>query len=176
MGKQENSGESFNYFEGFGVTRYVVSNDLNNIITENSYYVDPDGNQYPPDYPKNGLSGLSPIAETREPELNRLTDPAYDPEHPEVTPAYHSDWPLFDPAIQTYSGAVQLINGIYTQVWTIRDLTAEELAAIELARIAELKASQPPATDKPFRVNKVGHGIISSAPAKFTPRPVYLIP
>ena len=156
--------------------RYVIDNNLSNIITENSYYVDPDGNQYPPDFPKHGLKGLSPITETKEPELNRLTDPVFDSEHPEIIPAYHSDWPLFDPSIQAYAGSVQLISGIYTQVWAIRDLTAEELANLELARIAELKASRPPATGTVFGTNKVGHTITSRAPVKFTPRPAYLIP
>jgi hypothetical protein len=157
------------------MTRYVIQNNLNNIISESSYYVDPDGNQYGPDFPKNGLPGLSPILETREPELNRLTDPPYDPEHPEIIPAYHSDWVLFNPALQAYSGAIELLNGIYTQVWTIRSLTAEELAGLELARIAEIRANRPPATDAAFRTNKVGHSITSKTPTKFTPRPAYLI-
>jgi hypothetical protein len=157
------------------MARFVVNSNLSDIITENSYYVDPDGNQYGPDFPKNGLSGLSPVTETKEPELNRITDPAYDPEHPEIIPAYHSEWVLFNPELQAYSGSVELVNGIYTQVWVIRDLTAEELASLELARIAELKSKQPPATDTVFGTNKVGHTITSRAPAKFTPRPVYLI-
>ena len=104
-----------------------------------------------------------------------MTDPAYDPEHPEITPAYHADWVLFNPELQTYYGSIELVNGIYTHVWTIRSLTAEELAAIESARIAELKASRPPETGTVFGTNKVGHTITSRAPVKFAPRPVYLI-
>ena len=103
MGKQENSGESFNYFEGFGVTRYVVSNDLNNLITETSYYVDPDGNQYPPDFPKNGLLGVSPIADPGQPE--------------------------YDPALQEVSSTIETHDGAYTNVYSIRDFTEGELAS-----------------------------------------------
>jgi hypothetical protein len=150
--------------------RYVVLNNLNDIIAENNYYRDPDGNQYGPDFPKNGLSGLSPITETKEPELNRITDPAYDPEHPEINPAYHSDWVLFNPELQTYSGSIELLNGIYTQIWAIRDFTAEELAAVAAAWLAELRASQPApveptAIDAPLMAgaNKPGYTTTVSA-------------
>jgi hypothetical protein len=157
------------------MTRYVVKNNLNNIITDNSSYVDMDGNQYGPDWPKDGLPGLSKIKETKEPELNRITDPAYDPEHPEIIPSYHFDWVLFDPELQTYSGSVELLNGIYTQVWLIRDLTSEELANLELARIAELKSKQPPALDEIFRINKIGYNIVNQVKPIFTPKPSFLI-
>ena len=129
--------------------RFVVQGNLNDIITDNSYYVDPDGNQYGPDYPKDGLPGLSKITETDEPEIN--------------------------PKLQAKVSSIQLIDGVYTNVWTVRDLTNEELAAIELARLAEIKARQPTPENKPLRVNKVGHSIINSEPKKFTPKPSYLI-
>jgi hypothetical protein len=131
------------------MTRYVVQNNLSNIISESSYYVAPNGTQYPPDYPKNGLAGLSQIAETGQPE--------------------------FDPSLQAVSSTLAMVDGAYTVVWTIRDLTAGELANLELARIAEIKASQPVADDKPYRVNKVGHGIASKTPKAFAPRPAFLI-
>jgi hypothetical protein len=129
--------------------RYVVQNNINWIITENSSYVSPNGTQYPSTFPKTGLSGLSTIIETTEPDI--------------------------DPKIQAKSASIQLVNGVYTNVWTVRDLTEAELAAIELARLAEIKARQPIQENKVFRVNKMGHDIISQTPKQFTPRQSYLI-
>lgn len=131
------------------MTRYVVQNNLSRIIDEHSNYISPNGTQYPPKFPKIGLLGLSKITETDEPEIN--------------------------PKLQAKVSSIQLIDGVYTNVWTVRDLTNEELAAIELARLAEIKARQPTPENKPLRVNKVGHSIINSEPKKFTPKPSYLI-
>ena len=85
--------------------KYVIGNDINNILLDGQSYVEPDGTQYPPEYHKYGLIGLSPITETNPPE--------------------------FDPALQTAESHIELIDGIYTQVWTVRDLTQAELDALK---------------------------------------------
>ena len=83
--------------------RYVVNNNINNIISDNSYYVSSDGTQYSPEYPKSGLPGLSEIINTPPPDYNIDT--------------------------QVISDSVELINKVYSQIWTIRDLTQAELDA-----------------------------------------------
>jgi hypothetical protein len=124
--------------------RYVIDNDLGRIIAENSYYIDPDGNQYPPEWPKDGLPGLSKITETAPPE--------------------------YDPATQAVSDSIELIDGVYTVVWAIRDFTSEELAAIEAARIDALRREMPvPPSDTTVTaapatgVNRQGSSVVIKA-------------
>jgi hypothetical protein len=86
------------------MTRFVVQNNLSNIISESSYYVDPEGSQYPPDYPKKGLAGLSPIADPGPPE--------------------------YDSALQELSSAIECVDNGYAIVYTVRDFTEDELAGM----------------------------------------------
>jgi hypothetical protein len=65
-------------------------------------------NQYPPDYPKDTLPGFHPISETLC----------------AITPN------------QVATESIELIDGIYTQVWSTREKTEDEL-------IAEVKAQVP---------------------------------
>jgi hypothetical protein len=82
--------------------RYIVQNNVNWIINENSTYIDPNGTQYPPEFPKTGLLGLSPITEVEAPTILNT---------------------------QVTTDSIQLIDGVYTQVWAIRDKTQAELDA-----------------------------------------------
>ena len=70
-----------------------------NPINDGDQYTAPDGTQYPPNYPKGSITGLTPVTLTAKP-----TDPTV------IVTGF-------------------TIDGTYTQVWHTRPMTSDELAA-----------------------------------------------